>query len=805
MYLIDAQEKVVNRLFKKASNSLKEEKKDAIYFKAPTGSGKTFMMINFIDYLITWSKSQVNLGLVFVITTLSSANLPGQIQESFLKYKNYINNKDLKIHRIESPSNTKTSAKIEKNYKFYAKVDNVYIIGSASFRKNSILRQEEAIESFLVEIKSKNYKLVYIRDEAHIGSDLKIRTNKDERFFEEKMQNSADFVLKMTATPDQRHNLIELSEKELNQDKIKLLKLKENHNLGLKPNLEYDNEMILNTACAEFKIIKEKYNDDQNEKGLIGINPAMLIQVDNSSQKDQEKAKEFEKNIKEIIKILEKNNLSWLRYFDQNDKETNLRHKKDYTLSDISKNSSAIDVIIFKIGPAIGWNIPRACMLVQLRNVTSNNLSIQTVGRIKRNPNPRYEYKENSEQNNFYIYSNLDHSKTTSKTILLKDKYLDEKFLEGRIESLKKNNDIFKLFNLEKYEKAFFAKINNHFCKNYENLTSWNNLNDEKISDYFNKKWNAEKENFREYIPANQVKYGNSWYSATKIYNIIQLEIYLNKIKQENKKYFSAKIKQYFEKIWEKLNQNAANQCSYQLFWYIIYKYLLTEIKEIYKQTWKTQIDENEINYKIKKEAKSLPKEYLLSFENTNNQVKISDKNFAYQEFSNKNELNFILDSEAEKNFVYQLENDIKGIPNIRVWSKNPLPEGVSFQYLNSDYEIANSYPDFIIKNNDHYIYLEIKTYKNDNDEPKTKKLYENYKKYIATNFARDIKLTMIICFVNISHKGREKELYFAGASTIASLNKILSDINPDQENHLHDQIKNNSSLNLKDLLNYTG
>ncbi|WP_434327138.1 hypothetical protein V2P41_02195 [Mesomycoplasma hyopneumoniae] len=49
------------------------------------------MMINFIDDLITWSKSQVNLGLVFIITTLSSANLPGQIQESFLKYKNYIN------------------------------------------------------------------------------------------------------------------------------------------------------------------------------------------------------------------------------------------------------------------------------------------------------------------------------------------------------------------------------------------------------------------------------------------------------------------------------------------------------------------------------------------------------------------------------------------------------------------------------------------------------------------------------------------------------------------------------------------
>ncbi|MXR13792.1 hypothetical protein DR085_02800 [Mycoplasma flocculare] len=40
-------------------------------------------------------------------------------------------------------------------------------MGGASFRKNSILREEEAIESFLVEIKSKNYKLVYIRYFSH--------------------------------------------------------------------------------------------------------------------------------------------------------------------------------------------------------------------------------------------------------------------------------------------------------------------------------------------------------------------------------------------------------------------------------------------------------------------------------------------------------------------------------------------------------------------------------------------------------------------------------------------------------------
>ncbi|UWV93551.1 hypothetical protein NW062_06565 [Mycoplasmopsis cynos] len=39
-----------------------------------------------------------------------------------------------------------------------------------------------------------------------------------------------------------------------------------------------------------------------------------------------------------------------VKYFDQNDKDSNLRQKENYTLRDISKDSSPIDVIIFKVG-----------------------------------------------------------------------------------------------------------------------------------------------------------------------------------------------------------------------------------------------------------------------------------------------------------------------------------------------------------------------------------------------------------------------------------------------------------------------
>ncbi|WP_308699317.1 DEAD/DEAH box helicase family protein [Mycoplasma procyoni] len=178
MKLIKSQELVVDQLVEKTKVSLDQNTKTSVYFKAPTGSGKTFMMINYIDKLIDHSKYDQSQKLIFVIVTLSSAQLPQQMEENFKEYKHYINNKDLQIHRIESPSNTKTSSKIEKNFKFYAEQNHVYIMGGASFKANSILREEEAIESFLSEIKHKNYKLIYIRDEAHIGSDVEKTASK---------------------------------------------------------------------------------------------------------------------------------------------------------------------------------------------------------------------------------------------------------------------------------------------------------------------------------------------------------------------------------------------------------------------------------------------------------------------------------------------------------------------------------------------------------------------------------------------------------------------------------------------------
>ena len=55
---------------------------------------------------------------------------------------------------------------------------------------------------------------------------------------------------------------------------------------------------------------------------------------------------------------------------------------KDYAKG----SSSTIDVIIFKLTISEGWDIPRACMLYQVRDTQSKQLDEQVIGRVRRNP-----------------------------------------------------------------------------------------------------------------------------------------------------------------------------------------------------------------------------------------------------------------------------------------------------------------------------------------------------------------------------------------------------------------------------------
>lgn len=348
MKLTNTQQNAVNELV----NAFDPNNKNIVYFKAPTGSGKTFMIANVINDI---TKKYFEEKLLFVIATLSSAELPQQMKNNLEDYKYYLDfGIYLNIEKVDSPSNSKTSNKSDTSYSIIAERNKVLIFGTSSFGKNKIFTEEGVFDAFIDQIKNEGYKLIYIRDEAHYGGETntakskyldlyndstdnekQIRSAKDDGIkFEARMQQIAQYVIKMTATPNNKQfKQIVITDKDLEQDNIKLLKPNYCQNEDIK-SLGIDtlsNKDILEIACNKFKEIKSKYIDKINEPSLAGINPAMLIQVRNKHSSEITD-NQFDEEINQIISIIKSKGLTYTIYFGDDKSSskfqtTNIREK----------------------------------------------------------------------------------------------------------------------------------------------------------------------------------------------------------------------------------------------------------------------------------------------------------------------------------------------------------------------------------------------------------------------------------------------------------------------------------------------
>ncbi|MCG2690272.1 hypothetical protein L6252_03270, partial [Candidatus Parcubacteria bacterium] len=74
---------------------------------------------------------------------------------------------------------------------------------------------------------------------------------------------------------------------------------------------------------------------------------------------------------------------------------------------DVERADSEVEVLIFKQAIALGWDCPRAQILILFREWHSKIFSIQTVGRIMRMPEPIKGHYQNEVLNYSYVYTNL--------------------------------------------------------------------------------------------------------------------------------------------------------------------------------------------------------------------------------------------------------------------------------------------------------------------------------------------------------------------------------------------------------------
>lgn len=700
MKLFKGQIKAVERLFEEYEVGTR-----IVDFKAPTGSGKTFMSASFISEVIRTQKP--NEKVVFVIATVSSSELPKQFEIKLKEYQKYLDSK-FTIERVESPS---SSAKMPKDYepKIVAENNKVLIFGKSSFGKNKILTERGAFEQFIDQIKSEGFKMIYIRDEAHIGADEKILSNDNE---EQMLHNSADFVIRMTATPQPKNKQIVVKEVDLRDDTHSLLKTKDVFNLGIKQSgkSEIDSYDLLEIAIKEFKDIKKQY-------ASVGINPAMLIQITSQSKNVSEQEIEIAvEKYKEIIN--KKHGLQWATYYGGSSgdkKDSSVSEKMD--LNSLSSSTSPIDVIIFKVGPATGWDIPRACMLVQLREVYSETLNQQTVGRIKRNPIRGLEIKDFADK--YYIYSNYQEPSREMFLYTIKDKFKDVDIPVIKAIEKKEENRIV----LSDFEKLLVSKLTSLKPDIMKFVIDEFSTNPSRVA--------FRRNRYIDSTTKEAQKLGERY-----VYNALQLKIELNKFFNAD----SDTFKQYnlmfssFEISFASIKSDY-NKITFEQYLFAIIHYW-GEISEFYKKNFSDKVA---FEYKIvngshlkdsyviwgNKSKSGSADSKLLDFEKVN-------ETYAYLNSDNTMLYKQALDSNPEAIFMESVINYLRSNPNNKfdMWAKNPsLGNDVFLEYKNSVGSTSKAFIDFVFKKGDQVIYVEVKGHK-DYDKDKTDSIIEAFNEY---------------------------------------------------------------------------
>lgn len=353
--MLDDVKNLQERAISELVQSLSE--KDDVVFKAPTGSGKTFIMARVMDEVI--SKDD---NVVFIVSSLSKANLAQQNYDKFNEYLELGLVQHLNPHLISSETFCESALYIPS-------VNNVYVLPQALYKAKSKLKGQQAFLKLLLEIKNHGRVLYLIKDESHVATN-----NLDE------LKSFFTKIINISATPKKKPD-VEISEQDaVNACLIKRVQYCSSADYGdddfSVDSLQYK-ELL--KALDYLKECKKDYLEKSN------INPCLIIQISNKDLGE----KQFNV-IERALGLSEYKDLKWVGYAkDPKVCQTNdqmIKTSPQKWEKYCKPNDSTIDVIIFKMAITEGWDIPRANMLFQIRDSKSKQLDVQVLGRVRRNP-----------------------------------------------------------------------------------------------------------------------------------------------------------------------------------------------------------------------------------------------------------------------------------------------------------------------------------------------------------------------------------------------------------------------------------
>ena len=151
--VIDLQQSAINKLFSLVLGGKKE-----ITFRAPTGSGKTRMMADFMNRVLAAREDYI-----FIVSSLSKGELARQ------NYETFVNCSENGTFPNLSPYLINTELSSEEGL-FIPEEHNVYVLPRDLYKKGSKLSQGpwiNFISRMTDELYGKGKKIILIKDECH--------------------------------------------------------------------------------------------------------------------------------------------------------------------------------------------------------------------------------------------------------------------------------------------------------------------------------------------------------------------------------------------------------------------------------------------------------------------------------------------------------------------------------------------------------------------------------------------------------------------------------------------------------------
>lgn len=383
MQLKDYQNTAIKKLLTRSKELLAQSGEKKVIFKAPTGSGKTIMTAEFLKQLI--DDKGIKTPLSFIWT--APRKLHSQSKEKLGKY--YEDTRALECSDFEDL----TDKQIGENEILFLNWESIN-----KKNKNTIVKENEK-EFYLGKIventKEEGREIVLIIDESHHHATSEISQDLITDI-------ASKLTIEVSATPVIA-NPDEIVSVPLEDVKIEgMIKKSVILNPNFKNVLSGDSlkttladgtdAMVLEEGIKKRAEIAKAYK----EAG-IDINPLLLIQLPDRKTQAEDQVKN------DVVRILkDKYGMT-----TENGRLAIYLSEEKENLENIAKNNHETEILIFKQAIALGWDCPRAQVLVLFRDWKSLTFSVQTVGRIMRMPEPDTGHYKQEILNHGFVFTNL--------------------------------------------------------------------------------------------------------------------------------------------------------------------------------------------------------------------------------------------------------------------------------------------------------------------------------------------------------------------------------------------------------------